>query len=252
MLWRCRSLPAVTIVEPTLGREADLLGLRKEPAITHGATETSGTRSRSVCSAHARFRCRPQRLRLRAIELFAILGMFLSAMTAQMPSPGEPALDITVSVIRQSHDLVKINYVLRNKGTVDLYLPCVQIAGTLEITTYSLLHRSVDGGWIDLGPRYDVGSRNAQILEPGKSVSLTQLVSDPSEVALKGTGKSLVKQSIALRGPNKIRVEYYSGEAEWKQRLAVMKQQQDSQRTLKPAQPQVAYSQEFEIPPGTK
>jgi len=178
--------------------------------------------------------------------------MFLSAMTAQMPSPGEPVLDITVSVIRQSHDLVQINYVLKNKGNVDLYLPCVKIAGALEITTYSLLHRSVDGSWIDLGPRYDVASRNAQILQPGKSLSLAELVSDPSEVALKGTGKSLVKQSIALQGRNKIRVVYYSGEGGWKQRLAVMKEQQENQRTLKPAPSEVAYSEEFEIPPATK
>ncbi len=179
--------------------------------------------------------------------------MLLSAATAQMPTAGKAPLVITVpSAIRQSPDLVKITYLLTNKGSVDLYLPCVQIAGTTEVTTYSLLHRMSEGKWLDLSPRYDVASRNPQILRPGASLSLVELISDPSEVALKDSGGGLVKQSISLQGRNKIRVEYYSGVAEWKRRLAVMKEQQESQQTLKPAPSKVAYSEEFEILPATK
>lgn len=174
-------------------------------------------------------------------------------MVAQMPTAEKPALDITVSsVVRQPPNLVKITYLLTNKGSVDLYLPCVQIAGTTEVTTYSLLHRMAVGKWLDLGPRYDVASRNPQILRPGASLDLVELISDPSEVALKDSGGGLVKQSISLVGRSKIRVEYYSGVAEWKHRLAVMKEQQESQRTLKPAPSKVAYSEEFEIQPATK
>jgi hypothetical protein len=67
-------------------------------------------------------------------------------------------------------------------------------------------------------------------------------------VLLQGAGDIPTRQSIALHGTNKIKVEYYSGRAEWELRLAAIKKQQQSRSLVAQPKSEVVYSAPFEIP----
>ena len=178
-----------------------------------------------------------------------MVATLMSATMGQTKVSENPALDITiVGIVRPSPDLVEIRYALKNKGSVDLYFPYLQIAGSTQITTYSLLHRNNDEGWISLGPDYDVASYEAKILKPGETLSLTSLVSDPAVGTFPGQVVPPRRLSIAVQGWHRISVGYYSGASAWQQRVNMMKAQQDSRKLLRMPQLEVAYSEKFDIP----
>jgi hypothetical protein len=171
----------------------------------------------------------------------------------QTKASESPALDITVSgVTRLSSDLVEIRYALKNKGSVDLYLPYFQTSGSTQITTCSLLHRINDEAWVNIGHSYDIASYKPKILKPGEALTLTELVSDPAVATLAGPEVPRRRVSLAVQGWHKISVGYYSGAAAWQQRINAMKAQQDSRNLLRMPQLEVAYSERFDIPPAAK
>lgn len=203
--------------------------------------------------ANPLFAQRPPRLQLQLIELIVFVAMLSSAVIAQTSVSEKPALDITVTgITRHSPDLFEIRYTLKNKGSVDLYLPYIQIAGSTELTSYSVLHRTNEGAWINIGPTYDVASYKAKILGPGAGLSLVDLISDTAVATFPNPGGSPRRVSVAIQGRNRIRVGYYSGAAAWQQRLNATKEQEQSRQTLRMPRLEVAYSDQFEIPPAAK
>jgi hypothetical protein len=215
--------------------------------------QASEIKSKGVCLGRAPFGQRLTRLQSHLIELIVLLATLSSALMAQTPVSAKPALDIAVTgVTQRSSDLFEIHYTLKNNGSVDLYLPHFQIAGSIELTSYSLLHRTGNGAWTNIGPSYDVASYKAKVLQPGAALSLVDLVSDSVVGTPPGTGGASHRPSADVQSCFRIRVGYYSGAAAWQQSLNTMKEQQRSHKLLEMPRMEFAYSEQFQIPSAAK
>jgi len=247
MLWQCKCLQAGTSAEHTEVQEVEIQELSNGQAITRCMIPILDTKSKGAYLGLS-FMCLGPRLRLR-LEVLVLCVTLASAVLAQAPSAEKQVLDVAVTnVTRESPRLVRIEYVFTNKGGVDLYFPYVQIAESAVVTSLSLLHRIGENAWVNIGLRFDIASYRPIILHPGGSQRLVLEVSDPSDVLLQGAGDIPTRQSIALHGTNKIKVEYYSGRAEWELRLAAIKKQQQSRSLVAQPKSEVVYSAPFEIP----
>jgi hypothetical protein len=185
--------------------------------------------------------------------VFVFIAMLSSTVMTQTPAPEKPALDIAVTgVTQRSSDLFEIHYALKNSGSVDLYLPYHQIAGSIALTTYSLLQRTSEGAWTNVGPSYDVPSYRAQIVHPGATLGLVEPISASAVGIHPGAGSAPSGPSIEARSYYRIRVGYYTGAAAWQKRLNTMKEQQQSHETLRMPRIEFAYSEQFQIPSVAK
>ena len=201
----------------------------------------------------ASFGQRLPRLQSHLVELIVLLATLSSALMSQTTAPEKLALDIAVTGVTQwSSDLFEIHYTLRNNGGVDLYLPYHKIAGSIALTSYSMLHRTGDGAWTNIGPSYDVASYKAKVLQPGATLSLVEPISASVVGIHPGTGRAPSGPSLDVQSHYRIRVGYYTGAAAWQQRLNTMKEQQRSHKVLGMPRIEFAYSKEFQIPSAAK
>jgi hypothetical protein len=183
-----------------------------------------------------------------AVALVVVfIAMPSSTVMPQTAAPEKSVLDVAVTgVTQRSSELFVVHYALKNNGSLDVYLPYHQIAGSIALTTYSLLQRTSDGAWTNLGPSYDLPSDEAQIVHPGATLSLAEPISASAVGIHPGTVPSA--PSIDVGRYYRIRVGYYAGAAAWQKRLNATKEQQQSHKTLKMPRIEFAYSEQFHIP----
>jgi hypothetical protein len=185
---------------------------------------------------------------LRLIDLVVTLAIVSTAALAEAPAPSKSGLEIIVTAItRRSAKLFEIQYTLKNKGSVDIYIPYFEVGGSSVLTSYSRFHRTSSGSWVDIGPVYDVPSDKPKILKPGETWSLVDLMADPVIGKFANPGGPPRREQVALQGWNRIQVGYYSGAAVWHHHLAVINGQEKAQSSK--LREEFAYSDPFQILP---
>lgn len=158
------------------------------------------------------------------------------------------ALQVEIKDVRRlGPEAVEVSFKVTNRGDHAIFIPDVEVPGSLQLATLQIIHFDDRRGWGLLGPFYDVPVGSTTVMKPAQELSLVERLHDPSIVVL--PGKPIPHYRIKptpLGGRYKITIGYYGSEAEWNKHLEVL---QSKRMPKKPPQLRYVESEEFSIRP---
>lgn len=155
---------------------------------------------------------------------------------------------VVEGVKRLGAEAVEVIFKVIDGGDRPIFIPDVEVPGSLQLVTLQIIHLDDHHGWGLLGPFYDVPTGSATVMKPAQELRSVERLHDPSIVVL--PGKSIPRSKIkptSLGGRYKITLGYYASEAEWNKYLEVL---HSRKMPKKPPELHYVESEEFTIPPA--
>lgn len=187
----------------------------------------------------------------RNLESLVLFSVLLTGIVGRSQVAPGPVVRVTVTrVSRHQQGLVEFEYVVNNSTNSDVYIPAVTIDKIPRIHSLHILLQRPNSGWVRLGPHYDLAASVALCLRPGESRTFVDAVSDPSIIPLPGEGVPIHQgESVSLGGRAKIRIGFYSSEAEWlAYRRSVQRLGRKNSENKNPHELRFIESDDFEVP----
>jgi hypothetical protein len=164
------------------------------------------------------------------------------------PRDTSAALQVEIKYVRRlGPEAVEVSFKVTNGGDQAIFIPDVEVPGSLQLVTLQVFHFDDRRGWGLLGPFYDVPAGSATVMKPAQELSSAERLHDPCIVVL--PGKPIPHYRIKptpLGGRYKITIGYYDSEAEWNKYLEVL---HSNRMPKKPPHLRYVESEEFSIPP---